>query len=152
MEFVVNEWLLDYIRPDESLKNRKKVGIFLGVLVQKKDKMVIRKQDSPFSEKLHRYMGQFGYDTECKKFFKAFKIYSRDSDVTVLIDDTDVKDVPGEVLNKVKSDDRYLIELAYSSLDKTIITTDRDLKQALQGISELKVILLDDFLKEYVTS
>lgn len=92
-------------------------------------------------------MTQVGYDRECKKIFKFFY----DSDVTVLIDDTDVKDVPDEVLNKVKSDDRYLIELAYSSLDKTIITTDRDLKQALQGISELKVILLDDFLKEYVT-
>jgi predicted nucleic acid-binding protein len=113
--------------------------------------MVIRRQDNPFFKKLYRYMKQFGYDTECKKFFKCFKKYFYDSNVTVLIDDTDVKDVPDEVLNKVKPDDRYLIELAYFSLDKTIITTDGDLKKDLQGISELKVILLDDFLKEYVT-
>ena len=42
MEIIVNEWLLDYLRPDAQESERTAAKRFLNALVSKCDKMVIK--------------------------------------------------------------------------------------------------------------
>lgn len=152
MEIVVNEWLLEYLRPDASIDEKGLVSQFLNAVVKKCDKIVIRRP-SPFLSKYYRFMKEFGRDTAFKtRFTKLNQLLFHNSDKTTIIDDSDVKPLPREIEEKVPTDDRYLVELAYSSTDRIIVTTDSRLKEELQKKSVLKVYLLEEFLKDYLSS
>ena len=151
MELVVNEWLLDYFRPDSEKYERDLALKFVNALVEKCDKVVIRRA-SPFVKKFHSYMKEFGYDLDFKKRFKKInELLFRNSDKTIIIDDYDIESLPERIEQKVPSDDddRYLVELAYSSTDKIIITTDKRLKEKLKDEPDLKIYLLEEFMKNY---
>ncbi|MDD5432999.1 MAG: hypothetical protein PHO70_08495 [Candidatus Omnitrophica bacterium] len=70
-------------------------------------------------------------------------------DKTTIVDDLDVQLLPKEIEQVVPRDDKYLLELAYSSIDKIIITTDIKLKEKLKDIESLKIFLLDEFLSKF---
>lgn len=74
-----------------------------------------------------------------------------------LISGSNVRQIPDDlitlsedIISKTPEDDLYLVELAFSTDDKTIITTDTRLKSALRDVQELSVILLDDYLDDYI--
>jgi hypothetical protein len=152
MEIVVNEWLLDYMRPDskdsDKIKTFKK---FVNAWVKKCDKIVIRRK-SPFTSKFYRHMKQFGWNPdfkECSKRLLDLLFYN--SDKTIIVEEADIKKLPKEIEEKTPLDDKYLIELAYSSRDKIIVTTDQRLKEKLHDDVDLKIYLLDEFLGEYLS-
>jgi len=149
MEIVVNEWLLEYLRPDAQKSDRITAIQFLNALVQKCDKMVI-KRNSPFADKLCCYMYRFGWD-DCsrKRFSDLHKRVFLDPDETIIADESDIKELPKEIADKTPGDDRYLVELWYSKQDRIVLTTDTKLKDKLKDVPGLKICLLQEFLKEY---
>lgn len=151
MEIVVNEWLLEYLRPDAGECNKKLAIKFVNAWVTKCDKVVIRRS-SPFVTKFYRYWQKFGQNTDFKKrFSKLNQLLFINSDKTVIADDSDIKKLPKKVEAKTPPDDKYLIELAYSGPDRIVVTTDTRLKEKLQNESDLKIYLLEEFLQDYLS-
>jgi len=151
MEIVVNEWLLDYLHPNTEESKRNLTLKFINTLVKKCDKMLIRRS-SPFVKKFYMYMKQFEQDLNFKRRFKKMnELLFRNPDKTTIIDDEDVKFLPKEFEQKVPIDDKYLVELAYSSVDKIIITTDEKLKERIKDESDLKIYLFEEFMKNYLS-
>jgi hypothetical protein len=150
MEIVVNEWLLEYLRPDAPPTNRESAVRFVNALVRKCDKIVI-KRNSPFVTKFYRFMGQFGWDASFKKrFSKLNRLLFLDPDKTIIADVSDIEALPEGIADRTPSDDIYLIELWYSKQDRIVLTTDADLKDKLKDIPDLKIYLLGEFLPVYI--
>ena len=151
MEIVVNEWLLDYLRPDAEECHQDLAIKFVNTWVKKCDKVVIRRP-SPFVSKFHSYMKQFGRNQQFKKrLSKLYKLLFLDSNKTIIADDNDVKELPEEVIAKTHSKDKYLIELLYSKQERIFVTTDIKLRDKLQDETNLKIYILQNFLQNYST-
>ena len=152
MEIVPNEWLLDYMRLDAD-KEKASIAIqFLNTIVKKCDKLVI-KRTSPFIKKFYHYFEESNIDTKCHKIFvDLFDLLVIDSNKTIIVDNGDIKKLPKEIEGKTPSDDKYLIELAYSYPDRVIVTTDQRLKEKLKDEGDLKIYLLEEFLEQYLSN
>jgi hypothetical protein len=151
MELVVNEWLLEYLRPDSEKSKRDLAIGFVNAWVRKCDKILI-KMPSPFVSKFYAFMKQFGWDPAFKERFKKInELLLRNPEKTIIINTEDINPLPDEIGQKVPADDKYLVELAYCSKDSTIITTDERLKEKLKGESNLKVYLLEEFVNTYLS-
>lgn len=154
MQIVVNEWLLEYMCPNAESNNRQMTIQFLNAIVKKCDKMVIGNPSS-FVSKFYRFMKKFGWDIDFKEGFKKLNLLLfRNSDKTIIIDSADKRELPKEIEEEIPAgdDDRYLVELAYCTIDRIIVTTDTPLKEKLHGKDGFKVYLLGEFLKEYLTN
>lgn len=152
MEFVVNEWLLDSMCPNADAHRLKMTLQFLNNLVEKCDKVVIR-DPSPFVSKFYSHYYNYKYDPECfGRFKKLFELLFINPNKTLIVSDAALGELPPEIERKVPHKDKYLVELAYYSNDKIIITTDNPLKEKLGNCLELKVYLFDEFIKEYLIS
>lgn len=151
MEIVVNEWLLDYLRPDAQADETSLAIRFVNAWVEKCDKVVIRRT-SPFTRKLYRYMDQCrGYQI-CLGRFRALNNLFRDSDKTRMLDDCDISEIPENLAKIVPYDDKYLVELWYSVPGSIVITTDAKLKEKLlEHDPSAKIYLLEEFLISYVS-
>ncbi|MFH1318699.1 MAG: hypothetical protein ABIH71_06760 [Candidatus Omnitrophota bacterium] len=148
MEIVVNEWLLDYMLPDSTKQQKDFVVQFIDIWINRCDRVLIRRP-SPFVNKFYRYWKSIENDQASRKRFKLLNsLLFLNSDKTRIIDDADVQPLPMELSQKVPMDDKYLIELAYVSTDKIVITTDAKLKDKLKDEQALKIYLLEDFIKE----
>jgi hypothetical protein len=144
MEIVVNEWLLEYLRPDAPNAHREAAVQFINALVRKCDKMVIKRK-SPFADKLCAYVHR-----SWKQFSSLHKLVFIDSDRTIIADESDLEDLPKDIAAKTPEDDKYLVELWYSKQDRIVLTTDTKLKDKLKDVPGLKIYLLGEFLPGYI--
>lgn len=160
MEIVVNEWLLDYMCSDTE-PNKKSLAIqFLNTVVKKCDKIVIVRtmetnkgiEQTPFVSKFYSYMKKYNWDVNFKKNFKKLNLLLfHNSDKTKIFDYNDIKKLSKKIEEKTPIDDKYLIELVYSTNDKIFVTTDKLLKEKLKDEVDIKIYLLDEFLEEYLS-
>ncbi len=150
MEIVVNEWLLEYMRPNIASEKTSLAIRFLKALAEKGDKIVVRRP-SPFFKKFRRYMKESGQYIHSKQRFKHLNNLFHNSDNTRIVDDSDVKNLPPEIETLVPPDDKYLIETTFSSPNKTFITTDTRLKEKLQSVKEIRIFLLEEFMQDYTS-
>lgn len=151
MEIVVNEWLLDYMRPNTDSKKTSEANQFINAVVNKCYKIVIGKS-TPFVSKFYKYMNSFKWDTNCRKrFIKLFHLLFVNSDKTIIVDSANIKKLPKEIEEKTPKKDIYLIELAYCFKNRIVVTTDQPLKNKLLDESNLNIYLLDEFLEEYLS-
>jgi len=150
MEIVVNEWLPEYLRPDAESSETELVDKFVKALLEKCDKIVIRK-NSPFTSKFYTYMYRSGdYPTYRKRFEVLFHLFL-DSDRTVIVDEFGIKELPQDLAKIVPDDDKYLVELWYSVPGSVFITTDAKLKvKLIEFDSSAKIYLLKEFLLNYI--
>ena len=58
--------------------------------------------------------------------------------------------LPAPLAAIIPRKDLYLAEVAATSQDRTIVTTDRELKNRLHEQGGFRVILLDEFLESYL--
>ncbi len=79
-------------------------------------------------------------------FFQAMFIYN--SEKVIKLVNSDLKDLPSEILNECPPEDLYLVKTAYSTENKFIITTDRKLLNDLEN-TRISVRLADEFMAEY---
>lgn len=153
MEFVTNEWVPEYFRPNASKEEKQKLEIFLNKFMVKNDKLFVRRP-SEFLIKIFKY-AKIHQDNnkvynEIKKFITNILL---DSDRCFFVDDNEFE-LPNTITNKLTEggntiSDKYLFEAASMTQTKTIITTDTKLKKFLANEREFKIELLDDFLISY---
>jgi len=157
MEYIVNEWLLDYFTYDDGTVERKKLSKFLAYFSSKDDVIIVR-IPSPFSKKLDHYAKELQDDHKKDQYLKWFiNTIFRNSDKCKIVYDSEFADhALNENLNSRINQgnfgsDRYLFETAMfiTKNEKTIITTDEKLVEHVKEISEFKLILLNDFLEKY---
>jgi hypothetical protein len=160
MEYVVNEWLLDYFRYDDGTVERKKLFKFLAYF-SSNDDVILIKTPSPFNEKLYNYAKDLQNDHKKYQYLKWFiKTIFRNRDKCKIFPEWEyptpsLNENLNSKLNQGNFDsDRYLFETAMfiTKNEKIIITTDEKLVEHVKEISEFKLILLDDFLKKYCNS
>lgn len=148
MQLVVNEWFLEFLVPNVDLKKINKVNSFIRSVNNNSHILVIGHNNS-FTNKFYKYMKIYGWDIDFKnRFQKIRKLLFYDSLRTLIIDESELAILSEEIVSITPADDLYLVELAFSTEDKVIITTDNRLKEALNKVPELSIVLLDDFLKE----
>lgn len=152
MEIVVDEWLLEYMRPDAEDDDRLLALRFVNAWKRRCDRLLLRRP-SPFVKKFYRYMKTFGRDLDFKgRFSKLNLLLFRNTLKTRIVDDEDVTPLPDKVETMVPRRDKYdrcLVEMALCSSQALIVTTDNRLKQALSAEEHVRVYLLEQFLEEF---
>jgi hypothetical protein len=154
MDFVVNEWLSEYLRPTADKEKHGKVLFFFKALMQKAEDRIVVREPSDFLRKIHRYRKEFDYDLASREAYKFFiRTILENSEKCLQIPREGLQPLPAELLEKLGEghSDIYLFEAAQHSDSKIIVTTDERLQDRVAGIEGFKVILLDDFLKTYST-
>ena len=153
MEFVVNEWLPEYFRPNATPEEKEKLEIFLNKFMVRNDKLFVRRP-SEFLSKILLLSKHYQYDNKVHTNLKSFiSNILQNSDRCVFVNDNEFE-LEGAIIDKLKEggntiSDQYLFEAAARTATKTIITTDAKLKKWMGNEKTFKIELLDDFLTSY---
>jgi len=153
MEFVVNEWLPEYFKPDATSEEKEKLEKFLIKFLEKNDKIFVRRP-SEFLRKLLRFAKDYqNYPNVYSNIHKFITVIVFDSKRCSIIDD-DEYDLSEIIINKLNesgnyNSDTYLFEAASVTETKLIITTDKKLKTHMENNGIFNVQLLDEFLTNY---
>ncbi len=147
MNLIVNEWVLEYCLPHTPALDRKRLVSFLEKFQYENSKIVIGRE-TPFTQKFYRYMKQYGYDPLFKKKFVILNnIFFHDSLKTILVEKDEIRVLPNEDKVGVNSDDLYLLELAITVPDASIVSTDTKLIQTVTEKGIIKIIHLMEYLE-----
>ena len=153
MEFVVNEWLPEYFKPDASKEQKEKLEKFLGKFLERNDKIYVRRP-SEFLRKIYRYANDYqNHPKVYENIHKFISIIFIDPRRCFIVDDNEFV-LTEEIRNKLIEggntvSDTYLFEAASATDTKLILTTDERLKEWMREVGEFKIELLDDFLANY---
>ena len=154
MELVVNEWLMEYLRPNASHAEKALAQQFLQRFMQREDDKIFVREPSAFLDKVFRYTKVYINNTEILQFYRQFikQILLDQNKCCRVTENVDLHDAILEKLNQPNTNfysDTYLFEAAVFTKDKLIITTDERLAYQMRDIEAIKVVLLSDFLKDY---
>jgi hypothetical protein len=153
MEFVVNEWLPEYFKPNASNEEKRKLEKFLNNFLERRDKIFVRRP-SEFLRKLLRFANDYqNYPQIYSNIYKFITIIYLDSNRCKIIHD-DEFELSEKIIDKLIKggntiSDKYLFEAASVTATKTIITTDAKLKIFMADEGTFNIELLDDFLRTY---
>lgn len=142
MEIVINEWLLERLRPDFaehniSAEQHKATRTFLAHLLQNNAITIVVRRPSEFWRKAQNYPKAFSGYPEEARFYKLLLNLLNNSDRCRLIDDEDVIALP-ETTERCLAQgnyvsDRYLFEAAMTTAEKRILTSDEKLIAIMRG-------------------
>lgn len=152
MEFVINEWFLDWHHPNASLKNQKIVRDFVSWLLLNEHKIVLLRQ-SPFTQKLNTYRRDFHYHPMCQLYLKIFfSQIVENPDKCRILETAPVLSADVEVKLAVGNfgSDRYLFQSAMDTAQKLIITTDQKLINHMDQTEGFNVLLAANFFQNYL--
>jgi uncharacterized protein YpbB len=150
MKITINEWIFHYISNQEKSEL---VHRFLQKLLEKCDKIVL-KRSSPLMEKIWK-LSKISQHWEPKRRLLAkyfINSFIKNSHKCVILEDHEIRAIPQELFSIIPSDDIYLVETAYTTEDKFILTTDQKLYSILSSYSEIKIELVEGFLSKYLTT
>ena len=120
MEFVVNEWLPEYFKPDASDEEKQKLEKFLNKFMERKDKIFIRNH-SEFLRKILRYANDYQNNHKVYENINRFiKFIYLDSERCTLIHDGEFE-LSEAIRNKLVEggntvSDTYLFEAALQQI------------------------------------
>jgi hypothetical protein len=150
VEIVVDEWLLEYMRPDAEADDRLLALRFVNAWKRRCDRLLLR-SPSPFVNKFYRFMKSFGRDLEFKgRFSKLNLLLFRNSLKTRILGEGDAPSLPKEVADMIPSDDRYLIEAASCSEERVLVTTDERLRERLSHLTGFVAYSPAEFLAKFL--
>jgi len=157
MDFVVNEWLPEYLRPTANPEEREKASAFLKAFITKSNDRIVVLEPSDFLRKIHRFRKEFDYDIESRGLYKnLIKAILENSDKCLQITEREALPLPMELQEKLFkgnfSSDTYLFQAALYSDSKIIVTTDERLQNHLADTPGFQLFLLDDFLTKYLVA
>lgn len=153
MEFVVNEWLPEYFKPNASNDEKQKLEKFLNRFIERNDKIFVRRP-SEFYRKIYRYKKDYQNNLKVnEQIGKFINFILINSDRCFIVDDGEFE-LSEEIRNKLieggnTASDIYLFEAASATKAKIIFTTDIKLKDLMKNESSYQVELLDIFLVNY---
>lgn len=156
MDFVVNEWLPEYFRPNATLEEKLQLQTFLERFLSRNDRIIV-KSPSAFLEKIYKYANTYQTNNEIVNLIRNFiKFILLDSNRCVIVENSELPALPHEVTQLLNipgsnfSSDTYLFESASAIPEKRIIvTTDAKLANQFKDEPWCKVVLLSDFLADY---
>jgi len=152
MEFVINEWFLDWHRPDASAEDQQRARVFVAWLLQSDHKIVLLRQ-SPFTKKLNDYRRQFPYHPMCQQYLKIFfsQIFG-DPDKCRILETAPTLSEEMETKLAVGNfgSDRYLFQSATDAAQKIIVTTDQRLIRHISLTDGFNLLSTDDFFRDYL--
>lgn len=153
MEFVVNEWLPEYFKPNASNDEKEKLEKFLNRFLGKEDKIYVRRP-SEFLRKILRYAKDYqDYPKVYENIHKFITVVLLDSNRCSFIDENEFQlqdHIRAKLIEGGNTEsDAYLFEAASMTENKIIVTTDKKLKDWMEEQTEYKIELLDDFLANY---
>lgn len=154
MDFVFNEWFLDWRSPkDSTAEERQQVNRIFKWLLQSEHRLVVL-VDSPFMDKLNRYRKDFDYDPFCRESLKMFFsgiFLNRNKCLQVetppLLDDRTEELLAEEGRNFAS--DRYLFQSAEISGEKIIVTTDQKLIEQFSGQNRFNLWTVEKLLSTF---
>jgi hypothetical protein len=153
MEFVVNEWLPEYFRPNATKEEKRKLETFLTKFIENNDTIIV-KRPSEFLRKLLRYAKDYQTIPQIyNNISKFISLVIRDSNRCRFVDEGEFT-LSGEIIDKLNEkgnyiSDIYLFEAASTTSEKLVITTDIKLKLHMENNGIFNLQLLDDFLINY---
>ena len=148
MELVFNEWFVEFMVQEQQ--KRGLVWRLLDVLEVKGDRLVIKRK-SPFVQKFNRLNKLHGNPGQpSRPWFKRFSLLMRAPSSIRLVDEHEIPELPKWVSEVVKDGDLYLVQTAALTNERTIVTTDAPLRDSLNGKDDFRVVLLEDFVAEYL--
>lgn len=135
MEFVINEWFLEWHKPNATAEEQRKARAFTNWLLKSECRIVVLRS-SDFTQKLNDIRRNFGYHPmsgiQLKIFFSqifmnAEKCRILEAPPELTLDIEAILERPAESpLTNIESD-RYLFEAAETTEEKIIVTTDTKL-------------------------
>ncbi len=157
MEFVINEWYLDWHRPDAKAEEHAKARAFLQWL-QNSEHRIVLLRESPFTRKLNDYRRKYNYHLMTQIYLKLFftQIFHDFNNCRIL----DIPpELPDEIEEKLKrplenplkniESDRYLFQSAEATEEKIIVTSDDKLIGHFEEISRFQLWSVDEFMSKF---
>lgn len=155
MEFVINEWFPEYLRPDATDEERQKVARFIKTLLERDDVRIAVRRPSQFLKKLLRFEKDFPNDLLALRRVKVVNSQIiLNSDKCRIIDDDQFEPIPDSLANLLNvgnyASDIYLFEAAYTiANERIIVTTDIRLIEHVGDKALCQLVHLDDFLRTF---
>jgi len=144
LELVLNEWFVEYMVPGSG--NNRLIWEVLDLVEARGDILVVRRQ-SPFIRKFYRYSKE--HERLSPALFKRFHLFLRDSKKVRIVEEQEICELPPLLAEVIPEDDLYIAQLAATTPDKTIVTTDTTLRDRLEGKEGFRVYLLEEFIRHY---
>lgn len=148
--FVINEWLIHDLLGDNGEEAQKESYKLLLKLKEKCDRIAVL-DGSPWMNKAYRLM------KSGEPPIRSLSEYLRgvilgDPEKCVILNKSEIRDLPENVKNLAPQDDLYLIETYYSASAKLLVTSDQRLLQTFFNASNINMVikLRDEFLREYL--
>ena len=157
MEFVINEWFLEWHKPTASSEEQRKARVFTNWLLTSKHKIVVLRH-CDFTQKLNRLRRDFNYHPMCGQQLKIFF-----TQVFMNTEKCRIVEIPPELPAKIEEildrptespltnieSDRYLFESAETTEEKIIVTTDVKLINHFEGNGHYQLWSVDDFFEKF---
>ena len=129
-DLVIDEWLWSDLAGENSTDKQRETFQFLEAVFSKCDRIVIVKA-SRFEEKAMEFCRHT--DVTRRRIVRFCKDrFWYNSDKAVLLDQAQLKDLPAQVVNDVKTGDQYLVRAHLTVDASVVVTTDNPLKHALE--------------------
>lgn len=152
MEFVINEWYLDWHNPKISTsEEQSKARAFLQWL-QNNEHQIVVLVNTNFTQKLNEYRRNFSFHPMCSIYLKLFfsQIFINPDKCRVLETPPDLPDVILEKLSVGNfASDRYLFEAAENTEEKIIVTTDTKLMKHFEGNGRYQLWSVEEFMSKF---
>ncbi|MBC7775157.1 MAG: hypothetical protein H7246_06925 [Phycisphaerae bacterium] len=154
MEFVINEWFLEWHKPDAISEEQRKARVFTSWLLKREYRIVVLR-NCDFTQKLNDIRRKFGYHPmggiQLKIFF---------SQIFMNVERCRIVDIPPELPPEIEAilkrppenplknieSDRYLFESAETTEEKIIVTTDTKLMAHFEGNGRYQLWGVEEFI------
>ncbi len=148
MEIVLNEWLLHYSKYDAEKEKKELVYRFI-TCIKKKDIKIIINWECPFIKKFQLLWDASKQDQVSSALFKTLNYLMLNSEKVKYTEFDDIRTIPKEIVDLCPDDDLYLMQLAYHSQERIIITKDIRIFEKFKERAEIKFLTPEDFLERY---
>jgi len=147
--FVFDEWLWADLNGENGDEARREAVEILDAVFKKCDQLV-SSRGSPFLQKFYDMAKLASIGDVRRKIVEVFKAqFFENSEKLCLLQAEDLPEIPREMEQKVKEDDRYLIRCYFAGEADLLVTTDNPLIEALSG-SSVHCKHKKDFVSEYL--
>ncbi|MBV6439146.1 MAG: hypothetical protein EPGJADBJ_00782 [Saprospiraceae bacterium] len=152
MEFVINEWYLDWHNPKISTpEEQSKARIFLQWLQNNQHRIVVL-VNTNFTQKLNDYRRDFSFHPMCSIYLKLFfsQIFINPDKCRILDESSSL---PADIEEKLSVgnfvSDRYLFQSAEATEEKIIVTTDTKLMKHFEGNGRYQLWSVEEFMNKF---
>jgi predicted nucleic acid-binding protein len=147
--FVINDWIIHDLRGENRGQAQQEAVNFISTLKSSCDKFAVV-GGNQWMLKAYELMKHAGLPLI--KISKELHSLIRDPKKCLILDHSEVMPLDARLQESIHSKDLYLVECYLAAKADLLITSDTPLFEAIRQLENqpIKVIMRDDFLKEYM--